>query len=387
MSSYSLDPLGYYAVLGLMPDAGEDEIKRNYREQAKVWHPDHNTNPAAVETFQKISVAYDIISDNRQRLIYDLLAQIYPAAKFPDMKSLKIYTNRKGKEEVNLRTLNLRQVIGKLAAYSDKETAEICNFSEAKSLVLYNSLINWMLGWWNIPGFLHNAHAIAYNYKKIGMNNQENLTLLVHNMLAYAQENKMSQAHQSGQLALAYANAYQKNLINRFLHLLPASQTVIPAVWNFRQLKNLQLLIPGILLLILLMGVSTKVMNWREFNQYFAKHDDVTYYQEVHFNGGRGVDDVVVSKVVDIPVDPEDLQRLYYVTEPAVVMYGPDESFDKLAEIKSRTTVRLTGYTPNQIWARVMIDNGEMGFVKMDKLKKGIGRQIPDDSKIYTGLR
>ena len=113
----------------------------------------------------------------------------------------------------------------------------------------------------------------------------------------------------------------------------------------------------------------------------------MTYYQEVHFNSGRGVDDVVVSKVVDIPVDTEDQRRLYHVIEPVAVMYGPDDNFDKLVEIRGQTTVRLTGYTPNKVWARIMVDNGETGFVRLSKLKKGIGRPIPDDSKIYTGIR
>ncbi len=387
MSSFSADPLGYYAILGLSLTAGDDEIKRSYREQAKRWHPDHNTDPAAVETFQKISVAYDVISDSKQRLIYDLLARIYPAAKFPDMKALKVYTNRKGQQEVNLRTVTLRQVIGKLTAFTDTSPAEICNFNEAKSLVLRNSLINWTLGWWNIPGLAYNLHAIAANYKNIGTNRQENLTLLVHNMLAYVQENKLQQAYLSGQLALDYAQAEEAGLINRFLSTLPPVQSPKPAAWNFRQLKNLQLLIPGILLFVLLMGVSTRVMNWREFNKYFARNNDVTYYQEVHFNSGRGVDDVVVSKVVDIPVDTEDQRRLYHVIEPVAVMYGPDDNFDKLVEIRGQTTVRLTGYTPNKVWARIMVDNGETGFVRLSKLKKGIGRPIPDDSKIYTGIR
>lgn len=387
MSSFSADPLGYYAILGLSLTAGDEEIKRSYREQAKRWHPDHNTDPAAVETFQKISVAYDVISDSKQRLIYDLLARIYPAAKFPDMKALKVYTNRKGQQEVNLRTVTLRQVIGKLTAFTDTSPAEICNFNEAKSLVLRNSLINWTLGWWNIPGLAYNLHAIAANYKNIGTNRQENLTLLVHNMLAYAQENKLQQAYLSGQLALDYAQAEEAGLINRFLSTLPPVQSPKPAAWNFRQLKNLQLLIPGILLFVLLMGVSTRVMNWREFNKYFARNNDVTYYQEVHFNSGRGVDDVVVSKVVDIPVDTEDQRRLYHVIEPVAVMYGPDDNFDKLVEIRGQTTVRLTGYTPNKVWARIMVDNGETGFVRLSKLEKGIGRPIPDDSKIYTGIR
>ena len=376
MSSFSADPLGYYAILGLSLTAGDEEIKRSYREQAKRWHPDHNTDPAAVETFQKISVAYDVISDSKQRLIYDLLARIYPAAKFPDMKALKVYTNRKGQQEVNLRTVTLRQVIGKLTAFTDTSPAEICNFNEAKSLVLRNSLINWTLGWWNIPGLAYNLHAIAANYKNIGTNRQENLTLLVHNMLAYAQENKLQQAYLSGQLALDYAQAEEAGLINRFLSTLPPVQSPKPAAWNFRQLKNLQLLIPGILLFVLLMGVSTRVMNWREFNKYFARNNDVTYYQEVHFNSGRGVDDVVVSKVVDIPVDTEDQRRLYHVIEPVAVMYGPDDNFDKLVEIRGQTTVRLTGYTPNKVWARIMVDNGETGFVRLSKLKKALAAQF-----------
>lgn len=61
--TYSSDPLGYYAVLNLSPSADDKEIKLSYREQAKKWHPDHNSAPNAMEVFQKISVAYDVLSD------------------------------------------------------------------------------------------------------------------------------------------------------------------------------------------------------------------------------------------------------------------------------------------------------------------------------------
>jgi hypothetical protein len=66
-------------------------------------------------------------------------------------------------------------------------------------------------------------------------------------------------------------------------------------------------------------------------------------------------------------------------------MYGPDKNFDVLAELSSGTTVRLTGYTPDEEWLRVMIDNGEMGFIPAGSLKKGIGKEIPENSKIFTG--
>lgn len=387
MTLQSTDPLGYYAVLGVSPTAGEEDIKKSYRDQAKKWHPDYNTSPEAVEIFQKLSVAYDVISDEKQRLTYDILSQIYTSENFPPMNALKIYTNHKGKEEVNLRTIRLRQVIGKFLSCSNKNLKEVCDYDEAKKYVLSNSLINWTLGWWNIPGLAHNIQAIIENYRYLGENRTDNLTLLVHNMVAYAQENKPEKSFLSAQIAISYANPHQKELIERFVRTLPPVQVRAEKVWDFGKLKNLQLLIPGIMALFLMMGVSTKVMNWQEFAKYFARNDDITYYQQVQFNDGRGVDDVVVSKVVDIPVDTTDLKKLYYVTQSCSVMYGPDEDFDKLADLKARTTVRLTGYTPNQEWARIMLDNGEMGFVKMNILKSGMGRAIPEGSKIYTGLK
>ena len=40
--TFSFDPLGYYAILGVAYDASETEIKQNYRERAKLLHPDRN---------------------------------------------------------------------------------------------------------------------------------------------------------------------------------------------------------------------------------------------------------------------------------------------------------------------------------------------------------
>ena len=185
-----------------------------------------------------------------------------------------------------------------------------------------------------------------------------------------------------------YANANQKELIERFIRTLPpiSIKPQTPKIWNFERLKKLQLIIPGIIALGIMISASSRVMNWQEFNKYFARNDDVTYFQRVKFSRGSGVDDVVVSKVVDIPVDVTDLKRLYHTTQNTVVMYGPDEQFDKMTVLKAQSTVRLTGYTPNQEWARIMLDNGEMGFVKLNTLKSGIGKEIPEGSKIYMGL-
>ena len=51
-----------YSVLGLTPDASDEEVKRAYRALAKKYHPDMNPGDAhAAEMMNKINAAYDQI--------------------------------------------------------------------------------------------------------------------------------------------------------------------------------------------------------------------------------------------------------------------------------------------------------------------------------------
>ena len=86
---------------------------------------------------------------------------------------------------------------------------------------------------------------------------------------------------------------------------------------------------------------------------------------------------------MSIPVDKSDISKLYHLQTAAKVMYGPGEDFDVLKELPAQTTVRLTGKTPDNAWSRVMIDNGEMGFVRGEVLEQGIGAEIPYGSEIF----
>jgi molecular chaperone DnaJ len=50
--------------------ASQEDIKRAYRRLASKYHPDRNKSADAVERFQKIKEAYDVISDPQQRKLY-----------------------------------------------------------------------------------------------------------------------------------------------------------------------------------------------------------------------------------------------------------------------------------------------------------------------------
>ena len=106
------DPLGYYKILEVEYNTDEKSLKFNYRNKVKLWHPDHNKAENALEVFQKISLAYDVLSNPKSKTIYDLLALVYTAQDFPDMKTLKLYKAVDGNETPFLRVFSLQKISG-----------------------------------------------------------------------------------------------------------------------------------------------------------------------------------------------------------------------------------------------------------------------------------
>lgn len=66
------DKRDYYEILGVARDADKQVLKKAYRKLAIKYHPDKNPdNKEAEEKFKEASEAYEVLTDDNKRQIYD----------------------------------------------------------------------------------------------------------------------------------------------------------------------------------------------------------------------------------------------------------------------------------------------------------------------------
>lgn len=372
------DALGYYDVLGVTPEADIAFIKRRYYERAKELHPDHNTAENAVDIFQKLSVAYDVINNPLKRAQYDLLCLVYKPEEFPSLGSLKVYKNQSEKEDLALRVLKQRTVIPGLTNTTVKESKDICNIREAANMVLNTSVHNWLCGWWGKGAFGKNLKAIQYNLQSTKVDDDDNLKLLVHNAVAYAQENDKEKAWVYAQQVrnLWQDNETVRHYVEKFIDVLnyiPQKQVVIP-YWNSKELKRRQFLFPVLLLLLVIICCA----GWMYRNGLIKDAQNTSYY----YTGGVGAD-TIENKIIKTDSDDLSTEYLVHFNKDTSLYYGPDSRYTVMTKVKENQTVRITGYTPNKEWYQVVVDNGERGYAHRNDINKGMGNKVPQNSKVY----
>lgn len=90
----------YYQILGLEAFASNENIKKAYRELAKIYHPDKNHGDKnSEEKFKEISLAYEILSDAKKRSDYDTFLQ-------NERNQIELEKNRSMERKSNVNTFN-----------------------------------------------------------------------------------------------------------------------------------------------------------------------------------------------------------------------------------------------------------------------------------------
>jgi DnaJ-class molecular chaperone len=57
-----------YEILNIEKNSSIDDIKKSYKKMVKIHHPDKGGKK---EDFEKVRLAYEILSDENKRNIYD----------------------------------------------------------------------------------------------------------------------------------------------------------------------------------------------------------------------------------------------------------------------------------------------------------------------------
>ena len=58
-------------MLGVIKNCSQDDLRRAFKLQAKLVHPDKNAAPQATEAFKKLNAAMNCLSDPKRRIEYD----------------------------------------------------------------------------------------------------------------------------------------------------------------------------------------------------------------------------------------------------------------------------------------------------------------------------
>ncbi|GAB4288202.1 MAG: J domain-containing protein [Ignavibacteriaceae bacterium] len=110
----------YYKILGVDKSAGQDEIKKAYRQLAIKYHPDKNPGDKnAEEKFKEISEAYEVLSDPEKRKKYDRLGSNWKQYQTTGTGADDFFSGFRGGNRSYQFSGNLNDLFGGIGGFSD----------------------------------------------------------------------------------------------------------------------------------------------------------------------------------------------------------------------------------------------------------------------------
>ncbi len=146
MDIESLKTKNFYEVLGIPPDASEEQIKEVYKDLARLYHPDSNfyaeitggkASADQVQIFKVITAAYNTLTDREKRAEYDrtiapLLSLATKVRRWEDDAREEMRSSSKIKNEARTSDARRRMsgVFGKPTFDEETETAQEVSLTE-----------------------------------------------------------------------------------------------------------------------------------------------------------------------------------------------------------------------------------------------------------------
>ena len=154
----------YYEILGININADAEQIKKAFRKQSLIYHPDKNNNDTEkCNKFKLINEAYSILSDDHKKMNYDIENHFNSFNKLSGLQGLQ---GLQGFSELS------EQFLKKFNSSNHQNTSNISN--EMNELFVkdilkqqyYNNFFNDTTNIRDCDVNNHNVSNFAKNYKK-----------------------------------------------------------------------------------------------------------------------------------------------------------------------------------------------------------------------------
>ncbi len=404
MSEFSRDPKGYYAMLDVTADADAEEIKSAFRTKAKRLHPDINPSPIAAKQFQRLSEAYEALSDPAKRKSYDAKAggpekkketkakasarpsgedkakttsaeetkterpqkkpqprteqkSANPKGANQDSKpstktQAKPETCQCGKVTAQPRYIVFDMVAGKGRRVDRRPVAGVFCRTCADKAALKASFITWLAGWWAFPnGPKETIKALWNNIRGGRKPADRNTRLLIRQALAFRDKGDLTLARGTAEQALIFARTpdLRREVDKLLLSLSAHKAKALRTRWDK----------PGWAALVQIAPVLVVVV-WASMTLTLNTPQSITG---------------MVSDAVRFVTGREETLRsgdTLYVRTPALnVRTGPGRDYQAVEILAADDSVIVQEIAPDRDWVRVSTPSGAEGFVLRSALKPG----------------